>query len=156
MEAKKDLVVYILSRNDLPSLNPGKAMAQIHHAGVHMMSKYNKSALVKEYISSGIKNGADHFNTTLVLSASMLDIKTCIHQVKKLSNVEHGTVIDPSYPFVVDNDEIANLISSAKRLGSLPTGKVVMTRKELTCAWFLGDKSNNAFKGIFSSYPLHP
>ena len=48
MEKKKDLAVYILSRNDLPSLNPGKAMAQIHHAGVQMMSKYHKSALVKE------------------------------------------------------------------------------------------------------------
>ena len=31
---KRDLAVYVLVRTDIPSMNPGKAMAQVHHAGV--------------------------------------------------------------------------------------------------------------------------
>ena len=157
METKKNLVVYILSRNDLPSLNPGKAMAQIHHAGVQMMSKYHKSPLVKEYINSGIKEGADHFNTTLVLSATFDDIHMATKAMKNLKNVEYGTVVDPSYPFYVENNEIANLVRSSKYIFEVvPNGKVLMTRSELTCAWFLGDKNDDKFVENFSSLSLHP
>ena len=156
METKKDLAVYILSRNDLPSLNPGKAMAQIHHAGVQMMSKYHKSPLVREYISSGIKNGADHFNTTLVLSGQWLDIKMTLKEVERLPNTECGIVVDPSYPFFVDDDEIANLIDKAENIGRASNGKILMTRKEWTCAWFLGDRNDINFKDKFMRYPLHP
>lgn len=156
MNTKKDLVVYILSRNDLPSLNPGKAMAQIHHAGVQMMSKYHKVPLVREYINSGIKGGAEHFNTTLVLGADLIGIKATYQNMKKLDNVEYGMVWDPSYPFYVENDEIANLVHSSTYIGATSTGKILMTRKELTCAWFLGDRNDENFKENFSRYSLHP
>lgn len=155
MKTNKDLAVYILSRNDLPSLNPGKAMAQIHHAGVQMMSKYHSSPLVKEYINTGIKEGADHFNTTLVLEAQALDIKICIKQAKKIKDVECGMIIDPSYPFFMDNDELISFMPAVTLVGKTANGKVLMTRKELTCAWFLGDRNQPDFKNLFLSFPLH-
>lgn len=152
-----NIVTYILARSDLPSLNPGKLAAQVHHAGVQMMSKYNKSPLVKEYINSGIKNDADHFNTTLVLSATFDDIHNAAKAMKNLNNVEYGMVIDPSYPFYVENDEIANLVRSSKYIHQVvPNGKVLMTRSELTCAWFLGDKNDDTFIDNFLRLPLHP
>lgn len=156
MENKKDLAVYILSRNDLPSLNPGKAMAQIHHAGVQMMSKYHSSPLVKEYISTGIKEGADHFNTTLVLAVPGLDIKNCIKAAKKIKNVECGIVVDPSYPFIMDNDELIDLMPSVTIVANYKDGKVLMVRKEFTCAWFLGDRTRADFRDLFLGFPLHP
>lgn len=157
METEKNLVVYILSRSDLPSLNPGKLAAQVHHAGVQMMSKYHNSPLVKEYIKTGIENGAEHFNTTLVLSATFDDIHATVKAMKKLNNVEYGMVIDPSYPFYVENDEIANLVRSSKYiLQVVPNGKVLMTRSELTCAWFLGDKNDDMFLDNFVRLSLHP
>ena len=58
MEEKiKDLAVYVLVRNDLPSMNPGKAMAQVHHAGVQMMFNHATNPLVKEYVQSGNAQG---------------------------------------------------------------------------------------------------
>jgi peptidyl-tRNA hydrolase len=58
-DTTKDLAVYILARTDLPSMNPGKMAAQVHHAGVQMMGKHGKDQLVQEYINWGNAAGAD-------------------------------------------------------------------------------------------------
>jgi len=31
-----------------------------------------------------------------------------------------------------------------------------MVRKEITCAWFIGDRNNTDFKNLFSGLSLHP
>lgn len=154
-KSTRDFVVYVLVRTDLPSMNPGKAMAQVHHAGVQMMSKYSRSAPVRQYISEGLKQAAEHFNTTLVLGATVADIKTAYAAMKKLPNSEYGMVWDPSYPFIVENDEIAGMIHSSVYVNRFPDGKVLMTRKELTCAWFLGDRNDPEFKNLFEGLKLH-
>ena len=80
-----DLAVYVLVRNDLPSLTAGKAMAQVHHAGVQMMSKYFDNKVdVREYVDIGILHGADHFNTTIVLGASKTEIRKIYQDFRNL------------------------------------------------------------------------
>jgi len=155
-----DLVVYVLVRNDLPSLNPGKMAAQVHHAGVQMMSKHSTHQLVINYIMDGAKQGADGFNTTLVLSADAEEIADASYQVSNLPAGEAISCIvkDPSYPFVVDW-EIANLLKENFRIKwvkNLENHKVLMTREEDTCAWFLGSRDNPNFKDIFAQFSLHP
>jgi peptidyl-tRNA hydrolase len=156
----RDMVVYVLLRTDLPSMNPGKAAAQTHHAGVQMMGKHVKRQLVKDYVGDGIEHGADWFNTTVVLGATLDDIV----QRKQAADLagEHtvvvGTVTDPSYPFVVETMEIASLIpeSTAKLVKQMPDGRVLMTREELTCAWFCGNRDHSSFRSLFDGLELYP
>ena len=68
-------VLYIFMRNDLPSLNAGKAMAQASHASAQFvkefMSSNNKND--NQYFQNWINEG-EGFGTTVVLEGSNKDI----------------------------------------------------------------------------------
>lgn len=154
---EKDLAVYVLVRNDLPSMNPGKAMAQVHHAGVQMIIKYNDTRLVKEYIKQGTEQEADCFNTTLVLSATLSQIQNAVDIAERYIGVPCGIVEDPSYPFFVD-PELALFVEkdkNVKRIG--PAGdKELFVRPEITCGWILLDRNDPVLRSIVGAMPLHP
>ena len=160
-ESTRDLAVYVLLRTDLPSMNPGKAAAQVHHAGVQMMAKHGKRKLVQDYVDAGIEQGAVYFNTTLVLGATITDIiqrgqAAC---VAGEDVVVFNTVTDPSYPFFVENMEIASLIpqdDKTKIIKTMDDGRVLMVREEVTCAWFCGDRNDVRFRCLFEGLNLHP
>ena len=158
-EIKQDLAVYVLVRTDLPSMNAGKAMAQVHHAGVQMMAQYGGRLKVQDYVSDGNAQGAVYFNTTLVLGATLTDIQERTQQAQAAGDhvVLFNTVTDPSYPFFVENGEVADLIpeSVAKAVKQMSNGKILMVREEVTCAWFLGDRNNPAFRVLFDGLDLH-
>jgi len=152
--------VYVLVRNDLPSLNPGKAMSQCHHAGVQMVSKHFNNQLVNDYLADGKPNGADSFNTTLVMAANYNQIVDTINKASQWSSdtIDYGMVVDPSYPFVVD-EEISRLIpqtNTTKIVKVLDNGKVLMVREELTCAWVLIDRNYVSARSLFDGLNLHP
>jgi hypothetical protein len=160
-EPTADLVVYVLVRTDLPSLNPGKAMSQVHHAGVQMMSICSNHYWVKTYIEQGVAQGAAGFNTTLVLGDTLDGINNRIMIARAASDSVAicNTVTDPSYPFWVESLEIANLIPQDERtkiIKTMPHGHVLMVREEVTCAWFLGDRNDVRFRSIFEGLDLHP
>jgi hypothetical protein len=155
-----DYTVYVLVRNDLPSLNSGKAQAQVHHAGTQMMSKYQDHDMVKDYVNWGISQGADHFNTTIVLAANLDQIRDVNLKCAFLDKdrVISDQIIDPSYPFFVENTEIAGLIPQddvTRVVHHMPDGRVCMVRPEITCAWYLGDRNNSEFTSLFDGLELH-
>jgi hypothetical protein len=156
-----DLAVYVLVRNDLPSMNPGKAMSQVHHLGVQLMAKCGTYGLCQDYVQHGISQGADHFNTTIVLAADLDQIGQVLNNAYLMPDHEviTSTVVDPSYPFLVENEEIAGLIPETEVLQKvkvLPDGRVLMTRSVLTCAGVLGDRNNPNFRALFDGLDLHP
>lgn len=155
-----DYVAYVLMRNDLPSMNPGKAMAQSHHLGFQLMAKHRDRLMVQKYEQAGLLQGADHFNTTLVLGASKYQIRQIQEQVRDLTDlVVSHEVVDPSYPFFVENTEIADLIpqtDQVKLVAIMGDGRVLMTRPELTCAGFVGDRNDPEFRDLFAHLSLHP
>jgi peptidyl-tRNA hydrolase len=154
---ERDLAVYVMVRNDLPSLTPGKAAAQVHHSGVQMMVKHPTHKLVRQYIEDGVAQGADQFNTTLTVSANLRQIETAISRAKSM-DVLCDILIDPTYPFFVD-PEVATLLEanpSVTRVGPVGnSGQELFLRSELTVAWMLGDRKDSLFKSIFESMPLY-
>jgi peptidyl-tRNA hydrolase len=153
---ERDLAVYVMVRNDLPSLSPGKAAAQVHHSGVQMMVKHATHKLVRQYIEDGVAQGADQFNTTLTVSANLRQIETAISKAKSM-DVLCDILIDPTYPFFVD-PEIAPLLEAnalVKRVGPTSNGQELFLRSELTVAWMLGDRKDPLFKSIFENMPLY-
>ena len=106
-------VLYILMRNDLDSMNPGKAIAQGSHASnafvdhFHAFAQKYNSTTVHEGIQTATMNGFNEwensthqgFGTVLVLEGNMNDI---ISRVSLLSSCGYvaGVVHDPTYPIV--------------------------------------------------------
>lgn len=104
-------VLYILMRNDLDSLNVGKAIAQGSHASNAFIDKFY--ATMQEYSVDSSKNeiaeklNADvrkwetstsqGFGTVLVLEGSIVDIRETIEQVKDRGYI-CDIIHDPTYP----------------------------------------------------------
>lgn len=156
---EKDLAVYVLVRNDLPSMNAGKMAAQVHHAGVQMMAYGQRwdSKLIKEYVDNGVASGADDFNTTLVLSANLQQIINVVELAKKIVGVPCGVVKDPSYPFFVEPELVpfVEKDTTVTRIG--PAGnKELFVRPEVTCGWVLLDRNDPVMRAIVGTLPLHP
>lgn len=160
MDAKPDLAVYVLARTDLPSMNPGKLAAQVQHSGVQMMSKFADHPMVKQYIADGLAQGADHFNTTIVLGATMAQLRG----VRSTYGWDYvfpvkGSIVDPSYPFFVENQEIADLVSANGQstiIKTIDDGRVLMTRQETTCIWCLVDRNMPEVSELLGHLKLYP
>ena len=146
-------------RNDLVSLNPGKAMAQAAHAAnalTHRVEKLQNENITKLYIDWA--NSTRHgFGTTIVLSVNVKELVETVSMLEDSSNIVSEPVYDPTYPYIVDT-EFANLIredvDTEKRI--YKDGKVVMFRNEITCAYVFGDKNSLEIKTMLKKFPLHP
>ena len=150
----REIVCYVLVRNDLPSLNPGKAAAQIHHAAVQMAVKHHSDDMFQEYVSTGIAAGADTFNTTVTVSASLAEIERAC---ARLANAKclFGLVIDPEYPFLVDA-ELRQFLQDTKLkyVKSVNPTQDLYVREELTCAWCLIYKDDIVAQSAVDTLPL--
>lgn len=106
-------VLYILMRNDLSSLNAGKAMAQASHASNAFVAHfqcytqdYNSNPSYTDVEVSIMTGFADwensteqSFGTVLVLAARMPDIKATVDIFNGLGYIA-GVIHDPTYPIV--------------------------------------------------------
>lgn len=150
-------ILYILMRNDLPSMSTGKAMAQASHASNAFIKHHGNLPDVKAWAAQT----GDGFGTVIVLSASWLQIDTAFKALDDPmlfdhGQIQYGKVIDPSYPYIV-NSEIAELIDKkCHTVVPIPKsdGNVVLHRKELTCAYVFGTKEE--LKNVIGHLPLHP
>ena len=144
---KNEYILYILIRNDLPSMNAGKAMAQASHASNSFVKKYGAVKEVKEWASETSQG----FGTVIVLSSNKKQLDSAVHN----SDVA-DIVIDPTYPYIVNN-ELAELIHMKHHTVDpivKSDGSVVLHRKETTCGYVFGTKEQ--CKSIIGHLPLHP
>jgi len=105
-------VLYILMRNDLASMNCGKAIAQGSHASNAFVHHYNE---VMGYVSTDLGNEkieelnksfhkwcnstTQGFGTVLVLEGNFNNIKKTIDTMNRLGYISR-TVFDPTYPII--------------------------------------------------------
>jgi len=120
-------VLIIVMRNDLASMNAGKACAQASHAS-NSMAKY-----INRYGTNYMKNSLSRwenqskgqgFGTCIVLAGPWIEIEHCINEYisDEDSCVAVGKVFDSSYP--------------------LRDGSITHEIPLHTCAWFFGDKED--------------
>ncbi len=145
-------ILYVLMRTDLSSMNPGKAMAQVCHAGnalethfetemqiTAMSSDTEVQAKAKELSTAFYAwkhQTSQGFGTTIVLGGSMAKIKTDIEWLQR-NNFLAAIVHDPTYP--------------------LQDGSVTHLIPLDTCAYvFAPDKDDQYLRMILNTYELHP
>lgn len=134
-------VLYILMRDDLGSMNPGKAMAQASHASNAFWKTINDKFLDKK--NDDITRLANMwqletnqgFGTVLVLAvneATMREVVIAARKLNYLSDIIH----DPTYP-LVDGDVVHYLPID-------------------TCAYVFIDKNDPMTDFLLGDLPLHP
>lgn len=129
-EKPKAGILYVFVRNDLASMNHGKAMAQVCHAGTKLVNdtingKFNEklSASINSWL-----NEADGFGTTLVFEASQNDINNIKKHISTLKHIKEHVVIDdivdPTYPIKVPL-EFLNLSELSDLNKDIEQGRVI-------------------------------
>jgi len=104
--------LYIIMREDLWDMNPGKGMAQAAHAQADFDTYVENRYTNDDFRSAHIQWSEDrNFGVTLVLSATLNQM----HEIR--THIDHSDItVDPSYPY------------------SNWYGKI-FTREEPTCMW---------------------
>lgn len=115
--------LYALIRNDLDSLNPGKAIAQGMHAA-NQFTYFHQHDGGEDLLELWM--GPRAFGTTVVLEASEKQIRSLVALAEKVGFTA-GLVIDESYPYF---------------------DGVLLTREEMTCGYIFGDRNNPYLKAI--------
>lgn len=143
--------LYVLMRDDMQSLNPGKAMAQACHAANAFMHSVN-GGLVTEEFSLYDETVADArcwsrqteqgFGTTITLAGKIADIERTVAEMNSYYLVGAvpafgELILDPTYPLL-----------DGETLHLIPV---------VTCAYvFVSDRTHQLVKNILSKYNLHP
>ncbi len=100
--------LYIMMRNDLVDLNPGKAMAQAAHTANQAIYDAGNAALNQGLMKKQLhewQRQAQGFGTTIVLSASKSQIQQIIPLAISEGYLANFT-FDSSYPIKDGNDTI--------------------------------------------------
>lgn len=143
--------LYILMRNDLPSMNPGRGMAQAAHASNQFIFEHGKDRRVNQW-------QADRgFGTTITLAAHQLQIENIIDLAIRKKH-KAGLVYDPTYSYVL-HMELAECIDR-KTFTAVPVfkenGQVVLFRKELTCGYVFLHEDSPDREELMGVLALHP
>lgn len=165
MENKNKSILYILMRNDLPSMNAGKAMAQASHASAQFvkefMSSNNKND--NQYFQNWINEG-DNFGTTVVLEGSDKDIWNLLF--KYTDEWCQGHVMDSTYPFKAQKELLDLMDIKTKQKYDITVcdnatmdnyGMINCTRNEHTCSWLFlvgEDETFEMFKKDCEQYNI--
>tara|TARA_B100000497_G_C7686675_1_gene416357 strand:- start:2210 stop:2587 length:378 start_codon:yes stop_codon:yes gene_type:complete len=124
-------------RNDLDSLNPGKAMAQASHASNQFVHNVISGSISidKELYNMWSNETTQGFGTVLVLSVNEAQLQSSIMMAEK--HLSHcGIVHDPTYP-IQDGDVVHHIPLD-------------------TCGYIFGDKDDPMINAILGLFPLHP
>jgi len=144
--------LYVLMRNDLPSMNVGKAMAQAAHASNQFIHEWGFKPSVKIWQKEG-----SGFGTTITLAVDDKTLSSVIRKANRMK-VPCGFVIDTTYPMLT-NREIASLISPNIQTDKpifKDNGQVIIFRREVTCGYvFLSGNSPESIE-LVGGLPLHP
>ena len=124
--------LYIIMREDLWDMNPGKAMAQAAHAQADFDAQIEKE-IPKLKPDREVWREDRNFGTTIVLSGTLDQLNNIVSKFDYF-DVAAGMTVDPTYPY-------RNYY-----------GKV-FTSEEVTCGWLFAATQEQA--DLVAHLPLH-
>lgn len=125
-----DPTLYILMRNDMDSLNPGKGMAQAAHAANHFTATIESYSEFQDEFNEWEKSTAQNFGRTIVLAVSSEELLKMTDAAGK-AHLLYGLIIDPTYP--LQDGDTTHLLSL------------------MTCGWIF----MNADEAILEGSPVY-
>lgn len=155
---KDNYILYILMRNDLPSMNAGRAMAMASHATSAFLKEFGNVASVGKWK----KQTKQDFGTVIVLGANRAVIESTLnflnHNDDWIDNsVLSDEVYDPEYGMTVSGEVYSfinpQLILNDKTVFN-DNNSVTFFRNEMTCAYIFGKKES--LRSLLGDISLHP
>lgn len=161
----KKQILYIFVRNDLPSMNAGKAMAQASHASAQFVNilSNDKTEMDKNYFDEWLNEG-EGFGTTIVLEGSLENINKILY--KYSDDWWQGDIIDATYPFKAQKELLDIIDPKTLKEHNLYVidnakedkyGMIQCTRNEHTCSWLFlvgEDETFEKFKQECNEYNI--
>lgn len=147
----KDYRLYILMRNDLPSMGSGRAAAQASHAANAFIHEWgNDKKIRRGDVVEWQGQTKQGFGTAIVLSAN----KAQIDKILRSRVIPQGWVIDPDYVVSV-SVELAPFIKGVfKEVSETDPSRLLIHRSEKTCAYVFGTKEQ--LEPLLGELPLYP
>jgi peptidyl-tRNA hydrolase len=152
-------VLYLLMRNDIPSMNPGKLAAQACHVGHCFMGNmgiagHNTDPVYLDWLQQTNQN----FGTTITKAVNKGDLLEAI-MAAKTQKVPSELVADPTYPCQMYR-ELVELLKPEIAGGAVTYfdsdgPMVVVTRNEIVGGYIFGDAEDKAIRALVSSFPLY-
>lgn len=132
-------VCYILMRNDLASMVPGKGMAQSAHASsafAEDMKLIKVEIKLAELYKLWLATSDQGFGTVLTLGVNEVEMRATVKVVHALdADVVADIIHDPSYP--------------------LKDGDFTHYIPLDTCAYVFGDKNDPLLAAVVGNFPLY-
>ena len=145
-------------RNDLPSMNAGKAMAQAAHASNAFIHEWAgvTDPIIKPAIKSWQKETSQGFGTVLVLAVNRQELIETIGAART-QGFAASVVDDPTYPYRAPK-ELADLIPHDKDTAPriVKGNEVTLFRDEMTCGYVFADRADEKTSLLLGKFPLHP
>ncbi len=154
-----NIYLYLLMRNDLSSLNSGKAVAHGAHAAnqavFEITNRYTRTSERGKMLRLWQDSTSLGFGTTIALTVNLAQLETSVKVAQALGH-DAGITIDPTYPYMVDSETSGLIDPETITSPSVPLGKggVMMFREEITAGYVFGIK--NDLKIILGNFPLMP
>lgn len=134
---KADPYLIIIMRNDMASMNAGKACAQASHASNHMVKVVSESTneYLKDLLSVWQKQTTQGFGKVIVLAASWSQMEEYFKNNFNIADaIQTGVLVDPTYP--IKDGSVTHAIS-------IPT-----------CMWAFGGSED--LKKIYQHFDYMP
>jgi hypothetical protein len=142
-----DLILYVLVRTDMDSMRYGKGAAQVGHA----CNQFTDDWIIKPLLSSLSpdadamiwRDQANGFGTTFTLAVpSLLAMLDTVDAAETLG-FKAGSVVDPTYPFLVPNEMVNRLNTDILTAPTLSYGRdrSLCFAQETTTAYIFGKKA---------------
>lgn len=142
--------LYILMRNDLPSMTTGRAMAQASHASNAFIKRFGKDKLVQAW-QRETKQG---FGTAIVLTSNITEIHDVLNKSKgfKIKDL----VLDPDYVISVTSEIYPYIAFDYRRMFTTidNSNQYLFHREVITCAYIFGTREE--LSPILGHLKLHP
>lgn len=152
-------VLYLIMRNDIPSMNPGKLAAQAAHVANAFEYEFNKSGPAKKYLGKLYKEWKNQtkqgFGTTITLAGGWVDIAR--NQYGYREGHFTGGVYDPTYPCLIPIEVARDLQSHGLgKLVHIGENNAVYLRHELVGGYVFGNKDHPGVIGAVGELELYP
>jgi peptidyl-tRNA hydrolase len=142
--------LYILVRNDLASMTPGRVAAQASHASNVFVK--DASVMDRKRLKMWEAQTDQGFGTAIVLAASSKQIDDVLFAAGS-KGVMGMWIVDPEYGIRVTAEVHSLLPKSKFKSDKLPNGEYVVYRSEKTCAYLFGTKPEvDPFVGTLPLY----
>ena len=157
-------VVYNLVRNDLPSMNPGKGMAQSFHGGgafayemlVGKFPSDEANAKNAELYRLWLEQTSQGFGTVLTVEVNEYKMRRAVDVARALHLVAN-VVHDPEYPILVPPELGKAMAAERTPISKFGVGENFnyMHIPLDTCAFVFGDKNDPKLNVVTEIFSLH-